>query len=158
MKRTSSNYDVSNSQYFDKLAKEIQDEAYRLAEKRAYKMTNILYHRWILGTSANGKYPRQTPISNKSYAHWSVVPKGSGVYQIKNDATSPTNNFNYPYVLSWGTTNPSPIWVNASKNSKKIVVGRGGKYFSSQMERGLYPWLQLNWEQLKDEISNIRIP
>lgn len=163
-KRSSQHY-VSNKSFFDGLVGRAKTAAMLMANKRANKMQQILVHRWLLGSAANGRFPRWDGSNGipslKSFSKWTVKPNGDEGFILFNDATdskrSGGQGFNYPQLLISGKGWREGVGHSSGKPlaniQKKLVRGPSGGLFSTQMPKGLDPWLKTERKLLEKDIK-----
>ena len=151
---------ISASDYFAGLkgkAKEIGEEE---GERMANTMLHVLHNRQSMG-AGNGQFPRHNPNtltgngkkvggkSKKMFNTWQKQRRGSGEYWIfTNGPNAGAESHNYAQQLISGKgwpyrmMNSAFTGINADGSKSKLVVSNG-LIFSSQMPKGLDPWLKL---------------
>ena len=137
----------NNKSFFANLSKNMKQSAKKVVKARTIHMVKVLKFRENLGHGW-GKFPRSD--LNKPHAHnawgWSVTKNG---YQIKNEHRA-NDGYAYPRNLIWGTG-----WSKDVTGGKltRLVSAGGDKYFSTQMKKGLHPWILRQREIMKQEIK-----
>ena len=158
--KRSSQHDVSTKKFFDGLVGRAKKAAFNMAEQRANKMQQILVHRWLLGSAANGRFPRWDGSNNtpslKSFSKWSVRPNGVQGFILYNDATDigRSGGQGYSYVRNLVT---GKYWNKRTRSSMLLgskLIRNGSLIFSEQMPNGLTPWLNDQRQLLKKDIDN----
>lgn len=150
------------SSFFKNLSKEMEAKVDKVLEERTKTMRDVLRYRLNMGEGL-GKYPKHGWMggptkqrSHKSYRNWRTEKRGRLDYGLIND-TMAVNGYNYVKNLAYGTG-----WNKKIRYGKqpflRLVAGGNGKFFSTQMPRGLSPWLyrqkKLTIQQLKEVIAS----
>ena len=155
-----------NSKFFKDLEAKAIVIAGQESKNMAEQMVYILQHRQQL-KGGSGQYPRYNGdngiSSKKSFMGWTTIPWGKKGKDKKQNYWAITNTkntmydgdeFSYPTVLVSGNFPAgfhAPYTWEYGKSKK--IVKRGGKYFSSQLPRGLDPWLKIKREDLIHKIQ-----
>lgn len=156
----------SNNSFFKQLdggaIKIGREESKKMADEIAY----ILAHRRMLDGTGNGRYPRWDGSggvkSKLSFRNWASVPFGTDHYAVR--YTDPSSEDSYVGILVNGLTfaNSDHVWHKSfyksgktpqKKNFKSKLVSTNGRLFSSQMPKGLDPFLLIKKQQLIDRID-----
>jgi hypothetical protein len=150
---------VSTSGFFDKLNKKVAKKVYVLSLNKAESMQYTLTHRMNLGKDW-GRFPKWQPEtgespkeSNRSYAGWRLERKSAGVYSLRNDVTNNSagawQGYSYVRNLITGTGWSDRAISGIGNRLTRTGVG----VYSTQMPKGLRPWVRFKREELKNEIK-----
>ena len=153
----------NNRAFFNKLKKEVQDI---VAEKAEYRAENILnglrFRRNLLGENG-GRWPiwegtvSPQRTDDHSFRDWKMTKKGPADYVISNSHENSVDGFKYPRLLFYGVpTGSNHVWAKSVANgtSERLTV-TGGKIFSSQLPRGLVPYVIRQDKLLQEDIRQI---
>jgi hypothetical protein len=143
-----------NNKVFENVKSFVHDEVAKAAKEQAVKMHGALrYRRYLKGEHGDnmGRYPKGDGSKNKfnlrsnekhSYLGWQYKKAASSDFKwtIYNMHTNDADEYPYPNILAYGMdpSNPRARWRKAGGK----IAAYNGRFFSSQMPRGLKPWIQ----------------
>ena len=162
---TSLNRATATDAYLDRLLGEVPERAVKVVEDHTQRMKEVLRNRRNLGQGL-GQWPRwgagpapftpadRTVKSNKSFAYWRMERKGKYGYQLINSAGKPWNGENYSYPLALANGGPWPAKVRQAVDNGTAtrLIKVGGKIFSTQMPKGLNPWIRRKKREMEKDI------
>ena len=150
---------VNASDFFQNMRKKAEKIADEVALERTYKMLDILRHRKIMENVGGdlARWPKwdnspKGPASKKSYSFWEAQARPNGEYWLINKVTGQglgIEDFNYPRILATGKGWDSKVTFGKEFNGKVRTNAQG---FSTQMPRGLDPWLKRQRHLLNAEL------
>jgi len=136
--------------FFKDMRKDVEHINKRESLEMAQEMHNILKLRKDLKGQGSvfgmARYPKFAGKSKFSHREWSLEPRANGEYWLYNDAVH--NYYNYPKALISGKG-----WRDDVKAGGKLVRGSNGGLFSTQMPKGLDPWIKVKREELEYNIK-----
>ena len=124
----------------------------------ATTLVHVFHNRLGMG-AGNGQFPRHNPnvvngkghreggTSKKMFSTWQKQSKANGVYWVFTNGIG-AGHHNYALQLAtgkgWQTrmANSAFTGINKDGSKSKLVVANGGLIFSSQMPKGLDPWVK----------------
>ena len=150
---------INASDYFAGLSGKVKQIAEEEAERMANTMLHVFHNRLSMGVG-NGRFPRHNPNvvngkgnreggkSKKMFNTWEKQARPNGEYWVfTNGPDSRAESHNYAQQLVTGKgwplrmINSAFTGINRDGSKSKLVVANGGLIFSSQMPKGLEPWL-----------------
>ena len=151
--------------YFKRLGIKVDEKVMDIVEDHTYRMKEVLRNRRNLGAGL-GQWPRwgagpapftaadRTVRSNKSFASWRMERKGQHGYILINDAGKPWRGENYAYPLALANGGPwsANIQQAVDAGTSTRLVKNGNKIFSTQMPKGLNPWLRRKKREMENDI------
>lgn len=156
------NIKAHNSLIFDNLEKSVHEAVISITKKRAENMRDTLRYRRSM-YSGGARWPkwvddREGNIkkipSNRSFAGWELSDKKNGRFYLYNHTVNPVDEYPYPNILAYGMP-PGGKWkLNSKKKDRKIVKGTDGRFYSTQMPRGIKPWLDRQLKLMKIDTEN----
>ena len=160
---TSLNRATSTDAVFKNLEVQMTKTVEKVLIDHTHRMVEVLRNRRNLGAGL-GRWPRwgsnwtkmdkTRAQSNKSYAEWSKRKRKDGHYEIVNTATKKWAGKNYAYPLN--LANGGPWWHKIETGThRRLVLGPGGGLYSTQMPKGLSPWLKRKKEEMLDDVVTI---
>lgn len=144
-----------NDLFFDELSKTIQDKIIEATKNRAQNMRDTLRYRRLM--YGNARWPKWVDDrtgnvkripSKKSYAGWELSHKGNHKFYLYNHTVNPVDEYPYPVILAYGMA-PNRRW---KRNTEKIIKGPKGRFYSTQMSKGIYPWIERQRELMRQDI------
>ena len=148
---------INASDYFAGLSGKAKQIAEEEAERMANTMLQVFHNRLSMG-AGNGQFPRHNPNivngkgnreggkSKKMFNTWEKQARPNGEYWVFTNGIDPEHH-NYAQQLVTGKgwplrmINSAFTGLNRDGSKSKLVVANGGLIFSSQMPKGLEPWL-----------------
>jgi len=150
---------LNNQKFFKKLSararKIADDESFIMAHNMKDQLVSRRSMAKGLGKSPLWDLPK--PKSGRSHLKWYVSKAKSGQYSLINNAQNHNDDHYYArHFLTGNGWNPDVV-KNAGGTTlsgrPSRLVRVGNKYFSTQMPKGINPWLRLKRVQLKNNIK-----
>ena len=149
-------YSTRNDKFFDKLSVAMLKKVDAIARERTERMLNAMRFRRPIDGGRYPKYDRETRYGH-SYRAWTMTQKKMAHYVLLN-AHAGQEGYKYPRNIMYGVspTEPNHRWVKGFNNgSQKLVKGRNGRIFSSQLKNGLLPYFKRQEGLMMEDIKAI---
>ena len=156
----------ANSNFFKKLKGKAITLAAEESRKMAEDIVQIITHREMLDGAGNGVYPMWDGSSNTrskmSHKNWGVLPMGANHYAVRYSDPSAEDSYVGLLVDGLPFSKSDHVWHKSFYNILKKprtkpftsrLVAYNGRIFSSQMPRGLDPFLKVKKDQLQQSIE-----